>query len=103
MFGSRVLDVRVDQNIDVWEQQVELGTAGAEPSLVVHGVYGTRPVEVDAWTRTDSAHGHQPERRRFRWLPPFQRVIQCSGDERAHADVAGGRFPSHLPGKLVIE
>ena len=39
MFGRRVLDVRVDQNIDVWEQQVELGT---EPSLVVHGVQRTQ-------------------------------------------------------------
>ena len=95
--------MRADQNIDVWEQQFELDTAGAEPELVVHCVQRTRPVEVDAWAWADSAHGHQPKRRRFRWLPPLQRVVQGSGDERAHADAAAGCLPAHLLGKLIIE
>ena len=42
----------------------EAGKA-SELRLVVLDIERPRPVEIDAGTRSNAAHGHQPERGRF--------------------------------------
>ena len=75
----------------------------AIPGFIVLGIERTRSVEVDARARPDTAHRHQPERRRVGALALLERVVQGLGNERAHADAPGGRFAAHLPGESVIK
>ena len=78
-------------------------TPPLEPGLVVFCVERPWPVEIDSGAGVNTAYGHQTEWRRLRWLTTLQRVVQRSGDKGAHANAAGGRFPTHLLRELIIK
>ena len=87
MFGVRVLDVRIDGDIDLRKQHGE--SALAIPRFLVLGIERTRSVEIDTRARTDAAHRHQPVRRRLGGLSLLERIVRSRGTERAHADTLG--------------
>ena len=59
MIGDRVLDMRIDEDIDIRKQHGE--STLAVPGLIALHIKRARPVEIDARARTDAAHRHQPE------------------------------------------
>lgn len=101
MIGYRVLDVRIDEDIDIRKQHG--ASTPAVPGFIVLGVKRARSVKIDAGARPDTAHRHQLERRRLGATSPFERIVQDPGNERAHADAPGGRFPAHLSGEPIFE
>jgi len=103
MFGNRVLDMGIDQNIYVGKQHPESPAPVPKPGLVILRVECPRPVEIDARARVNTPHRHQPERRRLRPFATFQSVIQRLGDKRADADAAGFGCTPHLLRKLVVK
>ena len=103
MFGNRVLDVGIDQNIYVGKQHPESLAPVPKPGLVILHVERPRPVEIDARTGVNPPHRHQPERRRLRPFATFQGVIQRLGDKGADADAAGFSRTPYLLCKLVVK
>ena len=93
--------MRIDEDIHIRKQHGE--SAPAMPGFIVVGIERTRSVEIDAGARTDTTYRHQPERRGLGTLSPLERIVQGPGNERAHADAPGGRFPAHLPCESVVK
>jgi len=88
------------QDIYAGKQHPDSPSPMPEPGFVILRVKRSRPVEIDARTGANAAHGHQPERRR---LTTLQRVIQRLGDKRAYAHAAGFCCASHLLCKPVVK
>ena len=101
MIGDCVLDMRIDEDIDIRQQHGE--STLAIPGFIVLGLKRSRLVEIDARARTDAAYRHQPERGWLGALSLLERIVQGPGNERAHADAPGGRFPAHLSGESVVK
>lgn len=99
--NRRVLGVY--QDIYVGKQHLDSPIPMPEPDFVILRVKRSRPVEIDARTGANAAHGHQPERRRLRRLTPLQRVVQRLGDKGAYAHAAGCGCTSHLLCKPVVK
>ena len=102
VFRNGVLDVGIYQDIYVGKQHPGSPTHMPEPGFVILRVKRSRPVEIDARTGMNAAHGHQPERRELRRLTALQSVIQRLGDKGAYADAAGFGCASHLLCKPVV-
>ena len=76
MIEGRVLDMRIDQDIDIRKQHGE--STLAIPGFVVLRIKRPRSVEINARARTNAAHRHQPERRRLGALSLLERIVQGS-------------------------
>ena len=85
MIGRGIDKVRVEQDIDIWKQQLRSGILGSELKLVFGDVERARPVKVYTAPRASAPNRNEPKWRLGRRLAAFKRIVQCLGDERAYA------------------